>query len=162
MREGQQARAAQVLLLKAQWHWLNGDKAGASEAFAGAVRRADPWEMLQLYRDQCPDLNPVLHHVRAQPGMGAVVAHILGDQAPAASAASGQVDNPMTEPLSEREREILSWLKTGQSNQDIADALHISTATVKTHLRNLYGKLGVRNRAQAVIRAVETGILDSG
>jgi two-component system nitrate/nitrite response regulator NarP len=54
--------------------------------------------------------------------------------------------------LTEREREILAALAEGMTNQQLAGALHISLNTVKFHLKNLYGKLGVDNRAQAVAK----------
>lgn len=54
--------------------------------------------------------------------------------------------------LTDREREILAALSEGMTNQQLAGALHISLNTVKFHLKNLYGKLGVDNRAQAVAK----------
>jgi len=54
--------------------------------------------------------------------------------------------------LTDREREILAALAEGMTNQQLAGALHISLNTVKFHLKNLYGKLGVDNRAQAVAK----------
>ena len=60
---------------------------------------------------------------------------------------------PLIEPLSEREREVLLLMATGASNQEIAQALIIAVNTVKRHARNIFGKLGVENRTQAVVRA---------
>jgi LuxR family transcriptional regulator, maltose regulon positive regulatory protein len=57
------------------------------------------------------------------------------------------------EPLTERELEVLQLLATGASDQIIADQLVLSKTTVKTHLRNIYGKLQVGNRTQAIARA---------
>ena len=54
--------------------------------------------------------------------------------------------------LTDREREILAALAEGMTNQQLADTLKISLNTVKFHLKNLYGKLGVDNRAQAVAK----------
>lgn len=55
--------------------------------------------------------------------------------------------------ISDREREVLTLLAAGHSNQEIADRLFISTNTVKTHLNNLYQKLEVSRRGQAVKKA---------
>jgi DNA-binding NarL/FixJ family response regulator len=55
--------------------------------------------------------------------------------------------------ISERESEVLSLLAAGHSNQEIADRLFVSTNTVKTHLNNLYQKLEVSRRGQAVDKA---------
>lgn len=66
---------------------------------------------------------------------------------------------PAEEQLSDRELEVLTLVSQGNSNQDIARQLHISTATVKTHLIHIYGKLGVSDRTAAVTTALEKGIL---
>lgn len=77
-------------------------------------------------------------------------------------------DNPPTpteappgyDELTEREREILALIGAGSSNAEIAEALFISMATVKTHVRHIFAKLGLRDRAQAVIVAREAGLTD--
>ncbi len=71
---------------------------------------------------------------------------------PSATVASATMPR-LIEPLSERELEILRLVAAGQSNQDIADHLIITLGTVKWHLNQVYGKLGVHTRTQAVARA---------
>lgn len=66
---------------------------------------------------------------------------------------------PDTSSLSTREIEVLREVAGGNTNAVIADRLHISQATVKTHLLHIYDKLGVSDRAAAVSRAYETGVL---
>ena len=61
--------------------------------------------------------------------------------------------NPLAEPLTEREREVLHLLAEGASNREIARRLMLSVNTVKRHVYNLCGKLGVQSRAQAIVRA---------
>lgn len=68
-------------------------------------------------------------------------------------------NQPLIEPLSDRELEVLQYLATGMSNQAIADQLFVSLAAVKWHARNIYGKLEVNNRTQAVARSRELGLL---
>jgi LuxR family maltose regulon positive regulatory protein len=65
----------------------------------------------------------------------------------------------LVETLSERELEVLYLIAAGLSNSEIADKLFISLNTVKTHLKNIYGKLNVKSRTQAVARAKELGLL---
>ena len=65
---------------------------------------------------------------------------------------------PGFETLSEREVEILALIGAGRSNTEIADELVISMATVKTHVRHVFAKLDLRNRAQAVVVAREAGL----
>lgn len=69
-------------------------------------------------------------------------------------------NQPLIEPLSGRELEVLQYLATGLLNQAIADQLLVSLAAVKWHARNIYGKLEVNNRTQAVARARELGRLE--
>lgn len=66
---------------------------------------------------------------------------------------------PLAEPISEREQGVLELIAMGLSNQDIADNLHISLHTVKTHARRINAKLEVKSRTQAIVRARELGLL---
>ncbi|MEM9774533.1 MAG: response regulator transcription factor [Chloroflexota bacterium] len=71
----------------------------------------------------------------------------------------GRMRAPAEEKLSKREIEVLELVSKGNSNRQVAKALHISTATVKTHLIHIFGKLGVDDRTAAVTVALERGIL---
>ena len=64
--------------------------------------------------------------------------------------------------LSARELEVLSLVANGASNGQIAHALHISEATVKSHLLHIFGKLGVADRTAAVTVALQRGVLRLG
>ena len=70
-----------------------------------------------------------------------------------------RMSSPAEDSLSAREIEVLQLVAKGNSNKDIGKALHISTATVKTHLIHIYSKLGVDDRTAAVTTALEKGIL---
>jgi DNA-binding NarL/FixJ family response regulator len=65
-------------------------------------------------------------------------------------------------PLTEREREVLQQVAAGNSNAEVAAALHLSVATVKTHISRLLSKLDCRDRAQLVVVAYETGVAVPG
>ncbi|WP_069162689.1 response regulator [Nocardia altamirensis] len=83
------------------------------------------------------------------------------------SAFARQPTAPATPPdllaaLTDREREVLEHVAAGRSNAEIAETLHLSVATVKTHVGRLLTKLAVRDRAQLVVLAYETGIVIPG
>jgi LuxR family transcriptional regulator, maltose regulon positive regulatory protein len=72
---------------------------------------------------------------------------------------SQKAGSGLVEPLSDRELEVLHWLAAGLSNPEIGARLVISLSTVKGHTANIYSKLGVNSRTQAVAKARELGIL---
>lgn len=67
---------------------------------------------------------------------------------------------PLVEPLTEREREVFELLASGRTNREIAADLFVSVGTIKAHTSNIYAKLQARNRAEALARARELGLLD--
>jgi ATP/maltotriose-dependent transcriptional regulator MalT len=66
---------------------------------------------------------------------------------------------PVEEKLSSRELEVLGLVAGGLSNSDIGGRLHISQATVKSHLIHIFGKLGVSDRTAAVTVALQRGLI---
>ncbi len=71
----------------------------------------------------------------------------------------GRIRRPVEEKLSSRELEVLGLVAGGASNSDIASRLHISQATVKSHLIHIFGKLGVSDRTAAVTVALQRGLI---
>jgi DNA-binding NarL/FixJ family response regulator len=110
----------------------------APEELADAIRRVDKGE-----RVVGPSLLPLLVGVLGTTGDGAE------DEQPGAAEGG----------LTRKELEVLTRLADGRSNKEIADALFVAPATVKTHLAHIYAKLGVTGRQEAVARAVERGLL---
>ena len=66
---------------------------------------------------------------------------------------------PLVEPLSQRELEVLHLIAQGLSNREISERLFLALSTVKRHNGNIYGKLGVQRRTEAVAHARELGLL---
>ncbi|MEU3627465.1 DNA-binding response regulator [Amycolatopsis coloradensis] len=71
----------------------------------------------------------------------------------------GRIRGPAPEPLSERELEVLRLVAAGNTNREAAAGLFITEATLKSHLVNIYAKLGVNDRASAVAEAFHQGLL---
>ncbi len=74
----------------------------------------------------------------------------------------GRMRNPGEENLTPREIEVLKHVAEGNTNKEVAGSLHISDATVKTHLIHIYEKLGVNDRTSAVTEALKRGIIRLG
>jgi DNA-binding NarL/FixJ family response regulator len=98
----------------------------------------------------------LLRAVRAAASGQAVLAPTV------ASRLMNRVREPETDPLSPREREVLELVAAGNTNREVAARLFISEATVKTHLLNVYAKLGVSDRAAAVAEGYDRGLLTPG
>jgi DNA-binding NarL/FixJ family response regulator len=114
------------------------------EELADAIGRVDKGQ-----RVVAPALLPLLVGV-----LGTTAGEGAGDgdgEGPGAGSGEGG--------LTRKEIEVLSRLADGRSNKEIADALYVAPATVKTHLAHIYAKLGVTGRQEAVARAVELGLL---
>ncbi|HEX3786152.1 MAG TPA: response regulator transcription factor [Pseudonocardiaceae bacterium] len=98
----------------------------------------------------------LLRAVRAAAGGQAVLSPSV------ATRLMSRVRTPAAEPLSHREIEVLELVAAGTTNREAAAKLFISQATVKTHLLNIYSKLGVSDRAAAVAEAFNRGLLTPG
>ncbi len=73
---------------------------------------------------------------------------------------SDYIDSTMyVEQLTEREREILTLIAQGASNRQVAERLYVTEGTIKNHMSSILGKLGVRDRTQAVLKAKELGLV---
>lgn len=102
------------------------------------------------------DMVPSAIRLQAQPSVQRTAGTGLSRPVPFADEASAFVET-----LTDRELEVLQLLAAGMANAEIAERLVIAVGTVKSYTANIYGKLGVRNRLQAVVRAQELGLLPS-
>lgn len=88
----------------------------------------------------------------------------IGDETHVSSRSQGREEKatsaaPLVEPLTEREAEVFELLASGRTNREIAADLYVTVGTIKAHTSNIYAKLQARNRAEALARARELGLL---
>lgn len=88
-----------------------------------------------------------------------VAAKVVAEFARLTAVSPPPTAQPLVEPLSERELEILALVANGLSNKEIAGELYIAEGTVKNHVTNILGKLGVRDRTQAALKAKELDLI---
>jgi LuxR family transcriptional regulator, maltose regulon positive regulatory protein len=169
---GRRGHVLEILLLKALTYQEQGNLAPALSALASALELAEPEAYIRTFVDEGPAMAALLRKIRATQGRATDYVERLLEafehgEAPLEPASSQDrqrtvpqpMPQPLIEPLSDREREVLELMATGASNQDIAEALVIAVNTVKRHARNIFDKLGVENRTQAVARARALGLL---
>jgi LuxR family maltose regulon positive regulatory protein len=159
---GRAGSVIEILLLQALAHETGGDLAQALVPLARALALAEPEGYVRLFVDEGLPLARLLRRMQEQGGSILPYLHTLlaafGRQAELQPASV--TPPPSEEALSEREREVLRLIAEGLSNQQLAARLYLSPHTIKVHTRNIYGKLGVTSRTQAVAKARALGILD--
>jgi LuxR family maltose regulon positive regulatory protein len=158
---GGRARSViELLVLKALARDAAGDRARAGTSLDRALELAAPESIVRVFAERGPVLTPLVHGAlerRVVPAHVRRVLAALGGLAPAAAP-----KQPLVEPLSERELEVLRLLATDLDGPAIAESLFVSLNTLRTHTRNIYAKLEVGSRRAAVSRARELGLLAQG
>jgi len=163
---GRGGRVIEVLVLQAVALKAQGRQAEALTALERALALAEPEGYARVFIDQGEAMAVLLSQADTLPAyvgqlLVALENEITAEQRtteePALS--PGLDQSSLVEPLSERELELLRLIAAGMTNRAIAESLMVSVNTVKTHARNIYGKLGVRNRTQAAARARELGLI---
>jgi DNA-binding NarL/FixJ family response regulator len=108
------------------------------------------------------ELDDLVHAIRVVAGGEALLApsvtRRLIDTYVTRPQPSSVIEDDRLEDLTAREREVLGLIATGLTNAEIAEALHLSPLTAKTHVSRILMKLGARDRVQLVVLAYQTGI----
>jgi LuxR family maltose regulon positive regulatory protein len=157
-------------ILQSQTEEALGNHHLAIEYMAEAVRMAAPegyqrifldaggeaLALLPQVRSEAPEFVDIL--LRADP-INLPSAHPKVGALPQVLASQPVINNGLDEPLSDREREVLVLLAQGLTYRQIAGTLIIALGTVRAHCSNIYGKMGVENRTQAILKAKDAGLI---
>jgi LuxR family transcriptional regulator, maltose regulon positive regulatory protein len=155
-----------VLVLQAVAHHAHGEKDTAVHLLGDALALAEPEGFIRLFVDEGLPMAHLLSEAAAQGMMSAYTGKLLAvceaeaQKSESTSylppAASVQ---PLIEPLSQRELEVLHLIAQGRSNREISERLFLAVSTVKGHNRIIFDKLQVQSRTEAVARARELGLV---
>lgn len=152
-----------ALVLQALAFQAQGHSNQALTALDHALSLAEPEGYIRTFVDEGKPMAELLRQAQTRNIMPDYVSKLLaafGTEEPKSRrAGERQGSSPLIEPLTERELELLSLVADGQSNKEIAQELFVAVGTVKKHLNNIFGKLNVSNRTQAVARARELNLL---
>jgi LuxR family maltose regulon positive regulatory protein len=154
---GRGGSVIEVLLLQALARQAAGDHAAAIENVTRALVLAETEGYVRIFLDEGPAMAELVTRATRN--------GVQTDHARRLLAAfrgrrhRAPLEQPLVEPLSERELDVLRLLDTDLAGPDIARELVVSVATVRTHTQNIYTKLGVNNRRAAVRRADELSLL---
>src|ERR1700678_597986 len=154
-------RSVELLVLRALAKKEADDWASALADVRCALTIAAPRHYVRVFLDEGRELGALIDRLDMEQLRGSEAAPLARRLQRAMCTPNVQGGAPigMGEELTKRELSILKRLETGLSNKEIAEAIFVSEGTLKWHLHNVYGKLNVKNRSRAMVRARALGIL---
>ena len=162
-KSGRYGRVLEVQLLQALVDQAAGREKRATERLALVLARAEPEGYVRLLVDEGEPIARLLQQAATRgiaPGYaGRLLAALELERKGERLDPAAGVLTPIVGPLSEREMEVLRLMAAGCSNREIADELVIAIGTVKRHTANIFDRLDVRNRTEAVAKARQLGLL---
>ena len=162
--KGQTSQAIEIILLQALAYQAKGEIDKAINLLEKAINIAKPKGFFRIFVDEGPPMARLLLETLTRDISRDYVRKLLTafpSEAPKQTPAFKlqDADSEWIEPLSNRETEVLQLIGEGLSNKEIANRLFLAQSTVKVHTRNIYNKLGIHNRINAVSKAKALGIL---
>jgi LuxR family maltose regulon positive regulatory protein len=158
---GRMGSVIESLVLQALAREALGDRQAALVPLERALTLAEPEGYVRLFVDEGPPLAALVEGMKAEGGRLKEYRHELlaafGGQD--VMPPSAVILQPLLEPLSQRELEVLRLLRTELSGPEIARELVIALTTLRTHTKRIYSKLNVESRRAAVKRATELGLI---
>jgi len=172
--------ALQTLLLRAQLQAASGNEEAGLADVARVLRLAEPQGFVSIFVEEGSPISDLLsillrrnlleavqskyvESILAAFPIGKFSSEVPPDRTlPGSVPSDGQDDLAPIDPLTRRELEVLNHIAAGDSNQAIAESLVITLSAVKKHTGNIYAKLNVNSRTQAVARARQLGLIEAG
>jgi LuxR family maltose regulon positive regulatory protein len=160
-----------ALVLRALLLQAKGDTTAALQALERALALGEPEGYVRIFADQGAPLAALLQQAAARGIAPAYVEKLQAalprtegqglrtESTDSLSSVLSPQSSSLVEPLSARELEVLRMIAAGDDNAQIARALIVAVSTIKSHINHIFGKLGARNRVDAVRRAQELGLL---
>jgi LuxR family transcriptional regulator, maltose regulon positive regulatory protein len=152
-----------VLVLQATALEAHGEKDQAVQRLGDALALAEPGGFIRIFVDEGPLMAQLLSKAAACGIMPDYIRKLLaafeGEKQQSENSSSPPPDQPLIEPLSPRELEVLRLIAQGLSNQEISERLFLALGTVKGHNQKIFGKLQVQRRTEAIARARQLGLL---
>ena len=150
----------QAVALHAAALQADGEKEQAVQLLGDALALAEPGSFIRLFVDEGMPMAHLLSEAAALGMMPDYIGKLLAAfEAEEHKSAISPPSQPLVEPLSPRELEVLGLIAQGLSNREISERLFLALNTVKGHNRRIYGKLHVQRRTEAVARARELGLV---
>ena len=161
---GRMGSVIEILVLQALAQEAQGDIPAALVPLERALTLAEPEGYVRIFVDEGIPMARLLyealsHGIEREYTPRLLAAFPVAESEQTTSSQLRGPDSELVEPLSSRELEVLQLIAEGLTNQDVATRLYISLHTVKVHTRNIFTKLAVKNRTQAVARGKALGIL---
>jgi len=152
-----------VMVLQAAALEAHGEKDQAVQLLGDALARAEPGGFIRIFVDEGPLMAQLLSKAAARGIMPDYIRKLLaafeGEKQQSENSSYSPPGQPLIEPLSPRELEVLRLIAQGLSNQEISERLFLALGTVKGHNQKIFGKLQVQRRTEAIARARQLGLL---
>jgi LuxR family maltose regulon positive regulatory protein len=166
--KGLEDERLEIMVLQAVAHHAHGENEEAVQLLGDALALAEPGGFIRIFVDEGPPMSSLLHEADSRGIAPDYTRQLLaafspvGWEQPAPPITQSETRNQQSEiveSLSQRELEVLQLIAQGLSNREISERLFLALSTVKRHNGNIYGKLQVQRRTEAVARARELGLL---
>jgi LuxR family maltose regulon positive regulatory protein len=165
--KGWQDERLKVMVLQSVAHHAHGEKDRAVHLLGDALAMAESGRFIRLFVDEGTRMARLLSEAAGHPIMRGIMPDYTGKLLAVLEAEEQQSEDksylskaqPLIEPLSQRELEVLQLIAQGLSNREIGERLFLALVTVKGHNQKIFGKLQVQRRTEAVARARELGLL---